>query len=320
MDSFHKPVLTNEIVKFLAPKKNNIYVDATLGTGGHTLALLRKEPNLTIVGIDQDKEAIELAKQNLQQFKNRVIFIQENFNALVSILALNKIKKIDGILFDLGISSNQIDSNRGFSYLRNSKLDMRMNQNTKLNAFQIINNYKERELIDIFKKYGEERFATPIAKRIVKIRMKSPIETTSQLANIIDQAIRKRNLVKTKSRIFQAIRIVVNNELFSLREALKDCLKVLNVNGRIVAISYHSLEDRIIKKFFQYESLKCICPPNLPKCGCNKIQTLKIITRKPVVPTDEEIKNNSRARSAKLRVAERCYNERKINEYSNHYL
>ncbi len=306
INNFHQSVLTEEVVRFLAPKKGRIYVDATLGAGGYSLALLRKESDLTIIGIDQDKEAIKVAKQTLQQFADRVIFVQRNFTSLASILALNKIKKIDGILFDLGVSSHQIErANRGFSYLRDGKLDMRMNQDSNLSAYQVVNYYKEQELRDIFQRYGEERLARQIAKRIVKTRTESPIETTSQLSNIIDQVVDRRYSIKTKSRIFQAIRIYVNNELSALQNTLKDCINVLNIGGRIVTVSYHSLEDRIIKKFFHYESLRCICPPNLPKCGCNKEQTLKIITKKPVVPTAEEVKNNPRARSAKLRVAER---------------
>ena len=232
--------------------------------------------------------------------------INDNFKNLRTGLALNRIKKIDGILFDLGVSSHQIDSaDRGFSYMADGDLDMRMDRTSKLSAKELINTFSLEDLKDIFFKYGEERESARIARKIVEVRKQKEIKTTLQLAEIIDNSIKSNQRIKAKARIFQAIRIFVNNEIEALNKALKDAVHLLNKGGRIAVISYHSIEDRVVKQFFKYENLSCVCPDDFPICTCDKVSTLKIITKKPILPTEEEIHNNSRAKSAKLRIAER---------------
>ena len=307
MKSFHIPVLKDRSIDFLQIKKGGIYVDATLGGGGHTEAMFDHEQDIRVIAFDHDRDAIDFAQKRLAKYSDRIIFVNKNFSYLSSALALNRISKIDGILFDLGFSSHQIDQQRGFSYTQDDELDMRMNRNNgKLTAYDIVNFYPKEKLEQVLHDYSEDRFWRRISNAILQARKEKKIETTKQLREIIEKVIPKDKGFKTLSRIFQALRIEVNKELDALEKGLKSSVEVLKKGGRIAVISYHSLEDRIVKQFFKYENLECICPAYLPRCVCEKEVRLKIITKKPVIPTEEEIKENSRARSAKLRVAERC--------------
>jgi len=307
MKSFHIPVLKDRSIDFLQIKKGGIYVDATLGGGGHTEATFEQKKDIRVIAFDHDRDAIDFAQKRLIKYLDRIIFVNKNFSYLSSALALNRMSKIDGILFDLGFSSHQIDQQRGFSYTQDDELDMRMNRNNgKLTAYDIVNFYPKDKLEQVLHDYSEDRFWRRISNAILQARKEKKIETTKQLREVIEKVIPKDKGFKTLSRIFQALRIEVNKELDVLEKGLKSSVEVLKKGGRIAVISYHSLEDRIVKQFFKYENLECICPAYLPRCVCEKEVRLKIITKKPVIPTEEEIKENSRARSAKLRVAERC--------------
>ena len=307
MKSFHIPVLKDRSIDFLQIKKGGIYVDATLGGGGHTEAMFEQEKDIRVIAFDHDRDAIDFAQKRLMKYSDKIIYVNKNFSYLSSALALNRISKIDGILFDLGFSSHQIDQQRGFSYTQDDELDMRMNRNNgKLTAYDIVNFYPQDKLEQVLHDYSEDRFWRRISNAILRARKDKKIETTKKLREIIEKVIPKDKGFKTLSRIFQALRIEVNKELDALEKGLKSSVEVLKKGGRIAVISYHALEDRIVKQFFKYENLECICPAYLPRCVCEKEVRLKIITKKPVIPTEEEIKENSRARSAKLRVAERC--------------
>jgi len=307
MKSFHIPVLKDRSIDFLQIKKGGIYVDATLGGGGHTEAMFEQEKDIRVIAFDHDRDAIDFAQKRLMKYSDKIIYVNKNFSYLSSALALNRISKIDGILFDLGFSSHQIDQQRGFSYTQDDELDMRMNRNNgKLTAYDIVNFYPQDKLEQVLHDYSEDRFWRRISNAILRARKDKKIETTKKLREIIEKVIPKDKGFKTLSRIFQALRIEVNKELDALEKGLKSSVEVLKKGGRIAVISYHSLEDRIVKQFFKYENLECICPAYLPRCVCEKEVRLKIITKKPIIPTEEEIKENSRARSAKLRVAERC--------------
>jgi 16S rRNA (cytosine1402-N4)-methyltransferase len=306
MKTYHEPVLLQESIQHLAIRDNGIYVDATLGGGGHTEALLQTNSTIQVVAFDQDMEAIEHAKFLEQKYKKRLILIHENFRNIWTQLALNRIKKIDGILFDLGISSHQIDiAERGFSFMVEGDLDMRMNANEKITAYEVVNTFDEQKLYEIFRDFGEEREAKRIAREIVKNRKIKVIKTTLELANIIDYATFSHQKMKAKARIFQALRIFINSELDVLQSALRDAVRLLKPQGRIVVISYHSLEDRIVKHFFKEEEKECKCPPSLLKCVCKGKSTIQIISKKPIVPSYREMSENPRARSAKMRVAEK---------------
>ncbi|MBC8526370.1 MAG: 16S rRNA (cytosine(1402)-N(4))-methyltransferase RsmH [Candidatus Cloacimonetes bacterium] len=307
MKEFHIPVLKKEAIEFLNIKENGIYIDATTGGGGHLCGLFEVEKRINVLAFDQDIEAIKYAKERCKAFEKNIIFVNKNFSYLYSALILNRIDNIDGIIFDLGISNHQIKTKtRGFSYSLNHKLDMRMNKNGNISAYEVVNYYPEQELGRVIHKYGEERYWKSITKKIIEARNINPVITTFDLKHLIEEVVPKNNSVKSLSRVFQAIRIEVNHELDSLKKGLESAIKALNKGGRIVVISYHSLEDRIVKQFFRYESLKCICPPQFPRCICDKEQRLKIITKHPREPSGDEILRNQKARSAKLRVAERC--------------
>lgn len=303
----HKSVLSKEVLDFIE-KKEGIAIDATVGLGGHSLMILRKFPKLTVLALDQDEEALDKAKKRLKEFKNRIIFQKENFRNIEKIARKEKIKKAVFILADLGVSSLQLDKEeRGFSF-KEGPLDMRMNLNQEFSAINVVNQYGEEDLANLIFKYGEERFSRRIARRIVERRNKKSIQTTKELREIINSAIPNEFLRKTKidpaTKTFQAIRIEVNNELESLEEFLQKSLGLLEKDGRLAVISFHSLEDRIVKKFFKKESKDCICPKEMIICQCQHKKTLKILTKKPIQATLEEIKENPRSRSAKLRVAE----------------
>jgi 16S rRNA (cytosine1402-N4)-methyltransferase len=304
--TYHVPVMAKEIAGLLLWKKDGIYVDATLGGGGHTSFFLTVlDKNATVIGMDVDHDAIRFASKRLEN-DPRVKIVNLGYDQIDFVLADLEIEQIDGILYDLGISSFQVDEEqKGFSFMKDAPLDMRFDQTQKLTAEKIVNEYPEEDLIRIFKEYGEERQARKVARKIVEMRKLAPIITTRQLAAIVEGVVKGKYAVKSMARIFQAIRIEVNQELTRLEESLEKVIDFLSPEGRIAVISYHSLEDRLVKNFFKKNSTDCICPPEIPVCTCKHKKRLEILTRKPVVPLQEEIKANPRARSAKLRVAKR---------------
>ncbi len=305
---FHQSVMTAEAVEFLQCQNNKVYVDPTVGSGGHAEAILAHcGPFGEIICLDQDPDAVEAAKKRLAQFpSSRFHIFQKNFARLREVLDEVGVNKIDGIVFDLGVSSFQIDENvRGFAFDEDTPLDMRMNPDTKVTARELINNLEASALAHIFRKFGEEAHSYKIARAIEQHRNERPIETSGDLVKIIKRVTSGKQVVKTIARIFQALRIHINNELDVLKASLTQAVDALEPGGRIIVISYHSLEDRIVKVFFQDMERGCTCPPDFPYCVCNGEQKLAIITRKIVRPSEAEIDRNPRARSAKLRVAER---------------
>lgn len=313
MPEYHKPVLFNETLNLLDPKDGSVVVDATLGGGGHANGILdRIGPNGLLIGIDRDPEAIEYNRRRLKDYGERVQIYQGNFSELKSILAAAGVPEIDGILFDLGVSSHQLDAERGFSFMRDEELDMRMSreENTP-SAADIVNGYSEFDLADIIWKYGEERYSRRIAKAIVERRALKPISRTSELADIVKSAVGskyRRQEIHPATRTFQAIRIEVNRELESVESVIPYAVDALKVGGRICVISFHSLEDRIIKRTFRKLSGYCECPSKLLECRCGAKEVLKVLTKKPVVAGDEEVRDNPRSRSAKLRCAVKINN------------
>jgi len=304
--SYHLPVLLSEVSNYLITNPEGIYLDGTLGGGGHAEGILNKlNMKAQYIGIDQDKEAIQYSKQRLKGFKN-VIYYQSNFADLDLVLNQLKIKLIDGILLDLGVSSWQIDTdNRGFSYMKDTDLDMRMDRDKSQTARDLLNTLDERELSTIFFTYGEERKSRQIAREVVRYRKQQKIDRSDQFKSIIDRVIHPRFRIKSYARVFQALRIAVNRELDSLEEALEKIIPFLNWGGRCLVISYHSLEDRLVKNFFRKKANPCTCPPEFPKCICGLKPDLKIITLKAIKASELEITKNPRARSAILRVGEK---------------
>lgn len=310
MNFNHVSVLLEESVNALNIKKDGIYVDATLGGGGHAALILgRLRGEGKLIGIDVDESAIEAAYDRLSEYKDKITIVNDNFSNIRDILATLNISCVDGVLMDLGVSSYQLDTmERGFSYKNDAPLDMRMNKDAKISAYEIVNNYSETELVNIIFKYGEERWAKRIAEFIVKHRKDKPIETTGELVDIIKKAIpaaARRNGPHPAKRTFQAIRIEVNNELGIIEQAIRDFVDFLNPGGRIAVITFHSLEDRIVKETYGFLSKGCECPPEFPVCICDKKAVVKIINKKPITPGEEEISSNPRSRSAKLRVIEK---------------
>lgn len=305
-NSYHIPVLFNECIDNLILNKNGIYLDCTLGGGGHSEGILEKiSDNGKLISIDQDIMAIDFAKKRLEKYKNWKVF-QNNFENLDVVLYMAGIDKVDGILMDIGVSSTQLDDPaRGFSYRYDTPLDMRMNQDSDLSAYDVVNKYSESELSKIIFEYGEERFARKIAKLIVEEREKNPIKTTGELVSIIRKAYPSRSQKHPAKKTFQAIRIEVNKELEVLDTAITKAVDVLKVGGRLGIITFHSLEDRIVKNKFKKLATKCTCPPELPICVCNGKAKVKIITKKPIVPQNDEVGENNRAHSSKLRIVER---------------
>lgn len=305
----HISVLLNESVDALNIKKDGIYADGTLGGGGHSEKILERLSNGgLLIGIDQDAEAICAAKKRLEKFTN-VIYENTNFKNIRDILIRNSIENIDGAVLDLGVSSYQLDNaDRGFSYIADSRLDMRMDLSSELDAYKVVNTYSEENLAKIFFEYGEEKFSRRIASQIVKTRSAKPIETTLELSELVKKCIPQKTVKKGShpaKRVFQAIRIEVNGELAILESALNDFFDVLKPGGRLAVISFHSLEDRIVKNTFASLAKGCICPKDFPVCVCGKKPRGKIITRKAVVPSDDEIDRNKRSKSSKLRVIEK---------------
>jgi 16S rRNA (cytosine1402-N4)-methyltransferase len=309
MDFKHVSVLLNECIEGLNIKEDGIYVDGTLGGGGHSLEILKNlSESGTLIGVDQDKDALKAASERLQSFKN-VKFVHSNFYNIDSILNNLDIEKIDGMLMDLGVSSYQLDEgDRGFSYMQDAPLDMRMNRENSLSAYEVINEYEEEEIYRIIRDYGEEKFAKRIAKFIVENRQNKPIETTLELVEIIKAAIparARREGPHPAKRTFQAIRIEVNSELSILNKAIEDGVNRLNKGGRMAIITFHSLEDRIVKVKFKELATSCTCPKEFPICVCGGKAKVKLISRKAIEPTKNEVEENPRSRSAKLRVIER---------------
>lgn len=307
----HMPVLKETVVDYLVTDRAGLYVDCTVGGGGHAEAILQRlNPEGTLIGFDVDEEAVEAVSRRLKPFGDRVQIIRADFSTLEETLPEAGVSMADGFLFDLGLSSLQLDAaSRGFSYRIDGPLDMRMDPSLSKTARDIVNWYTRNELIRVFRDYGEERYAARISRAIIRAREGQPIETTSQLTAIILSVIPSRSPQKTLSRIFQAIRIEVNDELCKLKRGLQAAIGFLKPGGRMAVIAYHSLEDRIVKSIFAQRSKGCHCPPGLPACGCGQRQELRIITRRVVRPPEEEIEANPRAHSAKLRVAERIKSE-----------
>lgn len=308
MEFSHVTVLLHETVDSLNIKPDGVYVDCTLGGAGHTsLILSRLNENGRVIGIDRDDDALRNASEKIND--SRLITVKDNFENIASAVSIAGYERVDGIIMDLGVSSHQLDvAERGFSYIRDARLDMRMDQSSPLSAYEVVNNYSERDIARILRDYGEEKFASKIASRICSARNEKPIETTLELADIITAAIPQKFRYdggNPAKRSFQAIRIEVNGELDCIPKAIEAGTELLNVGGRMSIISFHSLEDRLVKNGFQRLERPCTCPSDFPVCVCGKKPLVKIITKKPILPSDEEIENNSRSHSAKLRVCEK---------------
>ena len=308
MEFKHIPVLLNECIEGLNINPDGIYVDGTLGGAGHSSQIIKKLSSKgMLIGIDRDEEALKAAKEKLKDYNN-VKYVHGNHDDIKQILSELNIDKVDGILLDLGVSSYQLDErNRGFSYMADAQLDMRMDKTSNLTAKEVVNNYSESELARIILEYGEERFAKKIANNICKLRKEKEIETTKELSDIIEKTIPKA-LQKDghpAKRTFQAIRIEVNNEIEPLYRTILDCIDVLKPKGRLCTITFHSLEDRAVKNAYADAKGKCTCPPDLPYCVCGYKTLGNIINKKPIVANEEETKENSRSKSAKLRIFEK---------------
>ena len=315
MDTHHIPVLCNKVIDFLSPKSDGVYIDGTVGLGGHSAAILETSaPNGRVIGIDLDVEALTIAKSRLHVFGERSSLINGNFAEMDVLLETrHSIHAVDGILLDLGVSSLQLDTpHRGFSFNHTGPLDMRMNarqmlnseRETDLTAMRVVNNSPMNALVDIFKRYGEERFARRIAHRIIQTRQETPIMTTTQLAEIVKQAVPKGvSKIHPATRVFQALRIHINAELENLETGLDIAIQLLRQGSCLCIITFHSLEDRIVKHCFQKCARTCICPPKTPICICEHTASLEILTKRPISPDAVEVQHNPRARSAKLRVA-----------------
>ena len=308
MEFKHEPVLLEETINGLNIKPNGIYVDGTLGGAGHSKKILKQLSSKgLLVGIDRDEEALKAAKENLKEFEN-VKYIHGNHDEITEILESLDIKEVDGILLDLGVSSYQLDErNRGFSYLGNNELDMRMDKTQPLTAKKVVNTYSEEELTNIIYEYGEERFSRQIAKNICIARKEKEIDTTEELVKIIEKsmpAFAKKDGHPAK-RTFQAIRIEVNDEIKPLYNTVRNCIKLLKPGGRLCIITFHSLEDRAVKNAYIDAQGKCTCPKDLPYCVCGAISEGKIINKKPIIATEKEQEENSRSKSAKLRIFEK---------------
>lgn len=305
----HTSVLLEECIEGLNIKPDGIYVDGTLGGAGHSFEIVQRLTTGKLIGVDQDEAAIKTAGERLAFAQDKVILVRENFSQLEKILKELNIDKIDGLLLDLGVSSHQLDTpDRGFSYNFDAPLDMRMDNRSSKSAYEVINNYSAQKLHQVIRDYGEENWAKRIAEFVVEARQNGPIETTFQLVDIIKAAIPHKARIDgphPAKRTFQAIRIEVNEELSIIADTIKVASKFLAVGGRICIISFHSLEDRIVKNAFRDLSINCICPQEFPVCRCSNLAELKVITRKPISPSEEELEVNPRSRSAKLRVAER---------------
>ncbi len=308
MEFKHISVLKNESIEGLNIKPDGIYVDCTTGGGGHSYEIAKRLKGGRLICIDKDTDALSAANERLKEFKDKITFVNDNFANIDNILENLGIPAVDGILADLGVSSYQIDTaERGFSFMRDARLDMRMNKSQQMDAEYVVNNYSEAELARIMFEYGEERNSRQIARKIVKQRETKPITTTFELRDIVVSSYPPKFQGKASlcNKVFQAIRIEVNNELSDLTSSVEKMLHSLKKNGRLCIITFHPLEDRIVKNAFKLHSTDCICPPRLPKCVCGHKADIKLITRHPIMPTDNELLSNSRSGSAKLRIAEK---------------
>jgi len=315
LDFEHIPVLLEETLKYLELKPGGVYIDGTLGGAGHSSEIVKRiVPGGVLLGIDQDSNAINAAKKRLEAYKDNIVIVRDNFRNIKAIALEHGFEQVDGILLDIGVSSHQLDEEeRGFSYMHDGPLDMRMDTGNDYNASDIVNDSPERELTRIFRDYGEEKWAARIAKFIAEERKNSRIDTTFKLVDIIKKAIpaaARREGGHPAKRTFQALRIAVNDELEVLKQALEDSVDILKPGGRLVVITFHSLEDRIVKTVFNNMERPCTCPPQLPVCVCGKEPLLRVITRKPVSAGQEELDRNTRSKSAKLRAAERVSSKR----------
>lgn len=310
MEFKHKSVLFDECMEGLNIKPDGIYVDGTLGGGGHSSGICELlGPEGTLIGIDRDQDALNAASKRLEKYNCKKIFVQSNYSDIAQVLDDLEIDEIDGALLDLGVSSFQLDNpERGFSYMNDAPLDMRMSQDDTFTAADVVNDYDKKELTNVISKYGEERWASRIADFIVKAREDKPLETTFELVDVIKAAIpasARRTGPHPAKRTFQAIRIEVNDEIRQLERAVEEFCDVLAPKGRLCIITFHSLEDRIVKDIFNYRANPCTCPKEFPMCVCGKKADIKKVTGKPVIPSEAELEENPRARSAKLRVAQK---------------
>jgi len=306
MDCYHRPVLLEETIDGLNIKADGIYVDCTVGGGGHSKEILKKlNSSGRLIAIDQDEEALKEAQENLKEFGDQVTFVKSNYSHLDAILDSLDVDKVDGILMDIGVSSHQLDEeSRGFSYRFDAPLDMRMDQDSELTAQYIVNHYSQEDLEYILWNYGEEKWGKRIAEFIVEARGEKEIETTFELVEILKNAIPKKARLNKHpgKKTFQALRIEVNKELDVLQNTIDLAVSRLNRNGRLAIITFHSLEDRIVKNKYKELAKGCVCPPDFPVCVCNKVREIKIINRKPITATEEELEVNNRAKPAKLRI------------------
>lgn len=304
----HYPVMKNESIEYLKIKPDGIYCDLTLGGGSHSLEILKRLGNNgRLIAVDRDIDAINFSREKLKEFKDKIYFVKDNYVNIKDIAKNLGFEKIDGALIDLGISSYQIEADRGFSYVRDSKLDMRMDRDQKLTAADVVNTFDKKKLVEILYSYGEERYSELIVREIIKKRGQKFIETTFELADIIKNSIKnvRYDGGHPAKRSFQAIRIFVNQEIENIEPTLDSVEQMLKNGGRLAVISFHSLEDRIVKKCFINYEKNCVCPPDFPICVCNKKATSKIVTKKPVYPSKKETEENPRSESAKLRVLEK---------------
>lgn len=309
MEFNHTPIMLNECLNGLNIKPSGVYVDGTMGGAGHSAKIVEKLTTGKLIGIDKDSEALEVCKERLKPFGDKVVFVKNDFKNYKQILEELKISKVDGVLLDLGVSSYQLDNaERGFSFRFNAKLDMRMDLSQNLDAYTVVNTYPYEKLVKILFVYGEEDFAKSIAKNIVADRALKPIETTFDLKEIIEKSVPAKYRYAHKNpatKTFQAIRIEVNSELDKLEEALRDMVESLNAKGRLCVITFHSLEDRIAKQLFQELSTDCLCDKRLPVCVCHHKATIKLVNRKPMLASEGEQQANSRSTCAKLRIIEK---------------
>lgn len=304
----HIPVMLPQVLQGLHINPKGIYVDCTLGGAGHSSEIVKQLTLGKLLAIDKDDDALMVSKMRLEAYKDKIIFVKSDFKNLKTILAEQKIEQVNGILADLGISSYQVDTaQRGFSYVKEGRLDMRMDVTQDFSAYNVVNEYDERELANLIYKYGEERNSRNIAHQIVLARKQKPIETTMELTEIIKQAFPKNFYANgnVSKKTFQAIRIEVNGELSSLEKAVRDMIDMLAPQGRLAIITFHSLEDRIVKHVFKECSSDCICDKNVPVCTCNHKATVRLVNKKPIVADKDELKNNKRSKSAKLRIVEK---------------
>lgn len=310
MEFAHIPVMLNECIEGLNIKADGTYVDGTVGGAGHSIEIVKRlSENGRLICVDKDEDALKAAGERLAPYKDRVTFIHDDYKNLVNELDSIGVGKVDGILLDLGVSSYQLDNaERGFSYMKDAPLDMRMDRSQRISAHEVVNGYTESELARILFDYGEEKLARQIARNIVRVRSEKPIETTLELAKIVEDTYPAKTRWKfghPAKRTFQAIRIEVNDELSSLGEAVTAMARRLEKGGRMAVITFHSLEDRIVKSAFKELSLACTCPPDFPVCVCGKVQEVELVNKKPITASEEELENNSRSQSAKLRVIEK---------------